>query len=139
MAYYTFRAVLSTTDGRILTSVLPEIHLNLVHILNPLSSNYSFSELWESLFSLDEKCLSSSLALTSDTYEKLLSSVEVGELGLFQLAEKKKTNELAFVTTDSLLILVRIVSMKKSAHAEMLVEDPSLLVVIHSLLTSYSC
>ena len=125
---------MSTTDGRIYTSVLKEIHLKLEHILSPLCSKFSFSELWECLSSQDEKCCSSAFGL--DSSEKLLSAVESGELGLFQLTEKKK-NELVFVTTNSWLILVRIVSIKHRAHIEMLVEDPSLLVVMHSFIKSY--
>lgn len=125
---------MSTTDGRIYTSVLKEIRLKLEHILSPLCSKFSFSELWECLSCQDEKCCSSAFGL--DSSKKLLSAVESGELGLFQLKEKKN-NELAFVTTNSLLILVRIVSIKSRAHVEIIVEDPSLLNVMHSFIKSY--
>ncbi len=125
---------MSTTDGRIFLSNLRPIQIKLEHLISPLSSSKSFSELWDRLTSQSEKCYSSALFLPQP--QKLLKAVEYGELERFQMAEKP--TELAMVTPDSFLVLVRILSVKNSWHAEILVEDPSVLPVIYSLLTEYS-
>ncbi|KAI9565009.1 hypothetical protein GHT06_008751 [Daphnia sinensis] len=129
------RAVMSTMDGRIFLSCLEPIHLKLEDFLNPLSSSKSFVELWDRLVSQSDKCYSSVLFLPQ--HEKLLKAVEYGELERFQMTKKKPT-ELAMVTPDSFLVLVRILLVKNSWNAEILVEDPSVLPVIHSLLTEFS-
>ncbi|XP_059351271.1 uncharacterized protein LOC130691362 isoform X2 [Daphnia carinata] len=128
------RVVMSTTDGRIFLSGLEPIQLKLEDFLNPLSSSKSFVELWDRIVSQSEKCYSSALFLPQP--QKLLKAVEYGELDKFQMAEKP--TELAMVTPDSFLVLVRILSVKNSWHAEILVEDPSVLPVIYSLLTEFS-
>ena len=69
--------------------------------------------------------------------EKLLTAAEFGPLRVFQLAEKKAT-ELAMATADSLLILVRIFSMSQSWHADILVEEATLLSAAYSFLYDYS-
>lgn len=126
---------MSTTDGRIFLSNLEPIHLRLEDFLNPLSSGKSFDELWDRLVSQSDKCYSTVLFLLQ--HEKFLKAVEYGELERFQMTKKKPT-ELAMVTPDLFLVLVRISSVKNSWNAEILVEDPSVLLFIHSLLTEYS-
>ncbi|XP_032778780.2 uncharacterized protein LOC116917422 isoform X3 [Daphnia magna] len=129
------RVVMSTTDGRIFLSSLKPVHLKLEDFLNPLSSSKSFVELWDRLVSQSDKCYSSVLFLPQ--HENILKAVENGELERFQMT-KKKPMELAMVTPDSFLVLVRILLVKNSWNAEILVEDPSVLPVIHSLLTEFS-
>jgi hypothetical protein len=126
---------MSTTDGRIFLSKLDPIHLNLEHFLSPLSSTITFFELWDRLTNQSDKCYSSALLLPQP--EQILKAIEYGELERFQMTKKKPT-ELAMVTPDSFLVLVRILSVKNSWNADILVEDPSVLPVIHSLLTKYS-
>lgn len=126
---------MSTTDGRIFLSSLKPVHLKLEDFLNPLSSSKSFVELWDRLVSQSDKCYSSVLFLPQ--HENILKAVENGELERFQMT-KKKPMELAMVTPDSFLVLVRILLVKNSWNAEILVEDPSVLPVIHSLLTEFS-
>ncbi|EFX65242.1 hypothetical protein DAPPUDRAFT_264985 [Daphnia pulex] len=129
------RVVMTTTDGRIFLSKLDPIHLKLEHFLSPLSSTASFSELWDRLTNQSDKCYSSALFLPRP--DQLLQAIEYGELERFQMTKKKPT-ELAMVTPDSFLVLVHILSVKNSWNAEILVEDPSVLPVIHSLLIEYS-
>jgi len=131
------RATLSTTDGRIFVSELKEFHLLLEHILNPLSNSETSKRLWidceaeqhfhSSIFSLNEA-------------DRFLSAVEHGALTKFQMAATNADDqiELAFVTPHSLLILMRVVSVKSRYHIEILVEDASLLSVAFTLLSSYS-
>lgn len=126
---------MSTNDGCIYVSNLEPIDIKLEHLLSPLSSNKSFTELWDQLTSQSEKCYTSALFLPQA--DALLKAVENGKLERFQMAEKKPT-ELAMVTPDSFLVLVRILSVKNSWHAEILVEDPSVLPVVQSLFTEYS-
>lgn len=128
---------MSTTDGRIYVSHLEPIHLKLEHLLSPLSSSKSFTELWDQLTSQSEKCYSSALYLPRP--EKLLQAVEQGKLDRFQMSKKKPTElAMVMVTPDSFLVLVQILSVKNSWHAEILVENPSVLPVVKSLLTEYS-
>lgn len=129
------RVVMTTTDGRIFLSKLDPIHLKLEHFLSSLSSTASFFELWDRLTNQSDKCYSSALFLPQP--EQLLQAIEYGELERFQMTKKKPT-ELAMVTPDSFLVLVHILSVKNSWNAEILVEDPSVLPVIHSLLIEYS-
>lgn len=126
---------MTTTDGRIFLSKLDPIHLKLEHFLSPLSSTASFSELWDRLTNQSDKCYSSALFLPRP--DQLLQAIEYGELERFQMTKKKPT-VLAMVTPDSFLVLVHILSVKNSWNAEILVEDPSVLPVIHSLLIEYS-
>lgn len=127
---------MSTTDGRIFSSALEDIHFELEHILSPIASSQSLSELWDSITSRSEKCCSTTMTLARP--EKLLAATECGSLRPFQLTDKK-TTELALVSPDSLLILMRIFPVTDSWHAEILVEEVSLLSVVYSLLSDYSC
>ncbi len=126
---------MSTTDGRIFSSVLEDCCIKLEHMLSPISSTKTFDELWTCLVNHCESCCTSTMALPRA--EKLLTAVEFGPLRVFQLAEKKAT-ELAMVTADSLLILVRIFSMSQSWHADILVEEATLLPAAYSFLYDYS-
>lgn len=122
-------------DGRIFVSDLEPIHLKLEHFLNPLSSNKSFQELWDRLANQSEKGYTSTVFLPQP--ENLLQAVKNGELERFQKCKERPT-ELAMVTPDSFLVLVRILSVKNSWNAEAVVEDPSVLPVVYSLLSQYS-
>lgn len=132
--YICFRAVMSTTDGRIFSSVLEEIRLGLEHIFSPLSSSKTLDELWEILRQSKVSCTSISLLPRS---EKFLEELKHGLLRTFRLSDDKP-NELAMVTADSLLVLMRIASVNDDWHAEFIVEDVSLLSAVHSLLSNYA-
>ena len=127
---------MSTSDGRIYVSQLESIFLKLEHLLSPLSSNKAFCDLWDQLASHSEKSCSSVMLLLQPN--KLFEAVERGALEKFQM-DKKKPTELAMVTPDSFLVLVRLLSVKNSWHAEILQEDPSVLPVINSFLAEHSC
>ena len=132
--FISYRSVLSTTDGRIFCSTLKVIHLKLEHVLSSLSSTKSFAELWQTLTVKEEAC-TSVLYLAHPT--NLISTIKNSSLKKFQLTERS-VKELALVTPDSFLILVRIVADKNRWHCDIVTEKADLMAIAHSLLHQYS-
>lgn len=126
---------MNTTDGLVFISTLEPIFLKLEELLTPLSSNKTFSDLWDQLTNHSQRSCSSVLQFAFP--DKLFEAVRCGVLERFQMDQRKPT-ELAMVTPDSFLILVRILSVKNSLYTEILTEDPSVLPVIKSLLSEYT-
>jgi len=131
------RATMSTTDGRIFVSDLKEFHLLLEHILSPLCSSEIPQQLWKNC-EVEQHFHSSIFCL--DEADRFISAVKNGALTKFQMAATNTDGliELAFVTPHSLLILMRMKSIKNRNHIEILAEDVSLLSVALTLLTTFS-
>lgn len=125
---------MTTIDGRVLVHRLEDVHLDLEFLLYPIEMDESFDDLWKKLEAQTDTSCSSGFLLENPT--AVQEGIQHGNLHLFR--HKGSATELSMVTSDSMLILAKILLRDKSWHAEILVERSSLLSLAYFVITKYS-